>query len=117
MNYDFDGFFSPVDMNGVTNKAKAGSAIPVKFSLSGYQGMDIMAAGSPKFTVGTCTPETTDTVEETVTAGGSSLSYDAVADRYIYVWKTQKTWAGKCGKLTVTLNDGSTHSASFSLTK
>lgn len=46
-----------------------------------------------------------------------SLSYDAVADQYVYVWKTQKAWAGKCGALTVTLNDGTSHTALFALTK
>jgi hypothetical protein len=114
--YPFTGFFSPVDMNGVYNKAKAGSAIPVKFSLSGYQGMSILA-GNPTFAVGTCTAGTTDSIEETVTAGSSSLSYDAARDQYVYVWKTQKTWAGKCGTLTVTINDGTSHTALFSLTK
>lgn len=29
------------------NAAKAGSAIPVKFSLGGYQGMNIFTAASP----------------------------------------------------------------------
>ena len=33
--YGYTGFFSPVDNADVLNKAKAGSAIPVKFSLSG----------------------------------------------------------------------------------
>ena len=38
--YNFSGFFSPVDNPEVdTNKAKAGSAIPVKFSLGRYRQM------------------------------------------------------------------------------
>ena len=41
--YDFGGFFSPVDNPDVLNRAKAGSAIPVKFSLGGDQGLDIFA--------------------------------------------------------------------------
>ena len=43
-----------------------------------------------------------DAVEETVTAGGSSLSYDPIADQYVYVWKTEKAWTG-CRQLVVTL--------------
>ena len=35
--YDFDGFFSPVDDLPVLNRARAGSAIPVKFSLVGIR--------------------------------------------------------------------------------
>jgi hypothetical protein len=52
-------------------------------------------------------------VEETVTAGSSSLSYGAETDTYTYVWKTEKSWAGTCRKLIVRLNDGSEHVAFF----
>ena len=41
----------------------------------------------------------------TVTAGSSSLSYDATLDQYTYVWKTDKAWFGTCRQLTVRLND------------
>ena len=43
--YDFDGFYRPVDMNSSSNSVKAGSAVPIKFSLDGDQGLDILAAG------------------------------------------------------------------------
>ena len=51
--------------------------------------------------------------EYTVTAGGSSLNYDTLADQYIYVWKTEKSWAGSCRQLQVQLNDGTLHTANF----
>ena len=75
------------------NKAKAGSAIPVKFSLGGDLGQDILKAGYPKAIPTTCPggTEPTDSIEETVTAGASSLSYDPSLDEYIYVWKTTKS--------------------------
>lgn len=113
--YDFRGFFQPVDMDK-TNVAKAGSSIPIKFSLNGYQGMDIIAAGYPTFTI-TGGSVTGDAVEETVTAGGSTLSYDPVADQYVYVWKTDKAWAGKSGTFTLRLADGTDHTAKFSFKK
>ena len=112
------GFFRPVDMNGVVNSVKAGSAVPIKFSLDGDQGLDILAAGSPTITFTACNAgASVDPLEETVTAGGSSLSYDPVADQYVYVWKTVKTWAGKCGTFTLKLDDGTAHSALFAFTK
>jgi hypothetical protein len=115
--YDFDGFFRPIDNEGVLNVAKAGSSIPVKFSLAGDQGLSIMAVGSPSSQKVNCDASApTDTIE-TVTAGNSSLSYDALADQYNYVWKTDKAWAGTCRLLTVTLNDGTSHTALFKLTK
>ncbi|MFC5789842.1 PxKF domain-containing protein [Agromyces tardus] len=116
--YDFAGFFRPVDMGNVVNSAKAGSAVPIKFGLDGDQGLDILAAGSPTITFTSCNASATiDAIETTITAGGSSLSYDPVAGQYVYVWKTEKSWAGKCGTFALKLNDGTTHSALFKFLK
>jgi hypothetical protein len=115
--YDFRGFFQPVGNNGVYNKAKAGSAIPVKFSLSGNQGMDIFQAGSPSVGSQSCTAAPSDVVEETVTANVSGLTYDATADQYIYVWKTQSAYAPSCKKFVLITKDGERHEALFQFTK
>lgn len=116
--YDFGGFRRPVDPLPTLNVVKAGSAVPVKFSLGGDQGLGILAAGSPTSKVSTCeVAGDPDTIETTVTAGFSTLSYDAAADQYSYVWKTDKAWAGACRTLTVKLADGTTHQALFKLTK
>ena len=110
----FSGFFSPVANPSVVNVAKAGQAIPVKFSLGGDQGLAILAAGYPKSQQITCDASAPlDPVEETVTAGQSSLSYDATTDTYTYVWKTDKSWAQTCRQLIVRLSDGSDHVAYF----
>jgi hypothetical protein len=115
--YDFAGFFRPID-NDAFNAVKAGQAVPVKFSLSGDQGMDIFSSGYPTSQPIQCDGSApTDPVAETVTAGGSSLSYDASADQYVYVWKTEKSWAGTCRQLVVKLNDDTTHVANFSFKK
>jgi predicted extracellular nuclease len=112
--YNFTGFFQPVDNLPTINAATAGSAIPVKFSLSGNKGLNILAAGYPVSQQIACTDGAPiDTIEETVTAGGSSLSYDATTGHYIYVWKTNKAWAGTCRILVVRLNDGTEHTAVF----
>ena len=112
--YKWDGFFRPVDNTPTLNVAKAGSAIPVKFSLSGNQGLNIFAEDYPKSVKIVCnTGAPTDDIEDTVTAGGSSLNYDAAADQYVYVWKTQKGWANTCRQLVVLLIDGTYHRANF----
>ena len=111
--YEFDGFFRPID-NDVLNVVKAGRAIPVKFSLDGDKGLDIFVVGYPKSKVVSC--GLTSLIiedEETMTAGDSSLNYDADADQYIYVWKTDKAWAGTCRQLEVKLNDGQSYYANF----
>ena len=58
-------------------------------------------------------PAYVDGIEETVTAGGSSLSYHPSSDRYEYVWKTQKSWANTCRQLVLKFADGSTARANF----
>lgn len=112
--FNFNGFFPPVDNQPVFNNANAGRAIPIKFSLGGDQGLNIFAPGHPVSQQIACSDGAPSSeVEETVTAGSSSLSYDAETDTYTYVWKTEKSWAGTCRKLIVRLNDGSEHAAFF----
>lgn len=112
--YAFSGFFAPVDNPPTLNQVTAGQSVPVKFSLGGDRGLDIFAAGSPQSQQINCNSTTLiDDVEQTVTAGGSSLSYDPSSGRYTYVWKTEKAWAGTCRELNVKLNDGTDHPARF----
>ena len=112
--FDFAGFFPPVDNLPTTNVVQAGRSIPLKFSLGGDQGLDIFAAGYPHSgTIPTDPDAPLDDIEQTVTAGASSLSYDATSDQYIYVWKTEKAWSGKTRQLVLKLNDGSEHKANF----
>ena len=112
--YNFVGFFQPVDNAPTVNTVAAGRSLPVKFSLTGYQGMGIFAAGFPASQAIACsTGAPTSPIEETVTVGGSSLSYDATTDRYTYIWKTDKMWKGSCRKLVLKFSDGSSREAIF----
>ena len=111
--HSFTGFFQPVDNLPTLNIVNAGRAIPVKFSLGGDQGLDIFAPGYPASTTATCDMTAGDAIEQTVTAGSSSLSYDSTTDQYTYVWKTEKAWAGSCRTLVVKLDDGTYHQANF----
>lgn len=112
--YDFTGFFQPIDM-GKANVAKAGSAIPVKFSLGGDQGLNVFRDEARFFPTGGAV--TGDEVEQYVAATNSSLSYDPVANQYVYVWKTNKDWAGRSGELRVYLADGTTQIVQMSFRK
>jgi len=114
VQYNFAGFFPPVANLPALNVVQAGRGIPVKFSLSGNKGLGIFAASSPSSGPIVCNSSDPATLlEETVTAGGSSVSYDPITDQYIYVWKTEPAWAGTCRQLVVQLNDGSIHRANF----
>lgn len=112
--YNFTGFFAPIDNPPTFNEMKAGQAAPVKFSLGGDQGLNIFAAGSPASVQISCdSGDPVADVEETETAGQSSLSYDAASDRYKYTWKTESSWKNTCRQLNVTLRDGTVHTAKF----
>jgi subtilisin-like proprotein convertase family protein len=111
--YSFTGFYPPVS-NDDLNQAKAGQAVPIKFSLDGDEGLDILEAGYPQVQLYACTNgDPAGGPIQAVTAGMSGLQYDPLTDTYTFVWKTQKDWAGKCARFELGLNDGSSHEASF----
>lgn len=112
VRYNFAGFFAPVGNPPTLNSVNAGKAVPVKFSLSGDKGLNIFAANNPYSVSLNCgTNDPGVDVTETLNAGGSSLTFSG--DQYIYVWKTESSWAGTCRQLVITLNDGSVHTANF----
>jgi uncharacterized protein (DUF697 family) len=105
--YAFIGFLRPVDNLPTINRVNSGAAVPVKFSLAGNQGLDILAVGYPASVKVNCeTGNLVDDIEVTETAGSSSLTYDPTADQYKYVWKTEKAWANTCRQLVVRFKDG-----------
>lgn len=117
VSYPFGGFLTPVNGTAL-NRVQAGRSIPIKFSLGGDHGLGILAAGSPASQPIDCTTSTpTGGVEPVATAGKSGLSYDAKAQQYAYIWKTEKGWAGSCRMLMLTLVDGSSYTAIFNFSK
>jgi hypothetical protein len=114
--FTFTGFFSPVDNAPVFNRVKAGSAVPIKFSLGGDHGLSVFAAGFPRVDRVACgTGVIADEVEEFATAGSSGLQYDPLTGRYIFVWKTEKAMAGACWQLTLQFTDGTRAFALFEM--
>jgi hypothetical protein len=112
VRYNFTGFFSPVINAPTLNAVNAGRGVPLKFSLSGDKGLNIFAVNNPySISLNCSTSDPGVDVTETLTAGGSSLSFSG--DQYTYVWKTESSWSGTCRQLVMTLNDGSVHVANF----
>ncbi|MEZ4732259.1 MAG: PqqD family peptide modification chaperone [Caldilineaceae bacterium] len=119
--YSFTGFFAPVDNQPVVNEVKAGRSIPVKFSLNGDHGLNIIASGYPISYPVACGGGYVDPIGDSeTTTSPSGLSYDASSDQYTYVWKTDKSWAGSCRTFQLRLTDpsgqhsDSNHFANFS---
>ena len=75
------------------------------------------ALGPAKFVLEGTDADTAGELLDAVTAGRSGLRYDASADRYTYVWKTDKAWAKKTGQFVLTLSDGTTHTFDVSFKK
>ena len=132
--YAFTGFFQPVSNPPKINRIKAGSLIPVRFSLGGNFGANIFATGYPQSQPIACSTgaslqdadinevETPGSMAGRFAVGGAGgtgwvLSYYNVFTRqwqYLFIWKTDRTWAGTCRQLIVQFNEGSApHVANF----
>ncbi len=110
VSYSFAGLFPPLDNLPTMNLVKAGSAVPVKFSLEKPYGLDVLADRSPSVRQIACSATSRiDEIEETLAASSSGLTYDQVTGMYVYEWKTEKSWVGSCRELTLRLRDGSEH--------
>jgi arabinogalactan endo-1,4-beta-galactosidase len=120
--YPFDGFQPPVQDSPELNSENAGQMIPIRFSLGGDLGRDVIVPGYPTVTPVDCTTEEPrgNSVPAGLEGGFLSevwniapVSYDPSSDSYSYLWATQRNMAGTCQQLTVLLTDGSDHEAYF----
>ena len=115
IRFNFSGLDHLVHDAPAFNTVNAGRALPLKFSLFGFQGLDIFLGGFPRSQPIACdSAAPMGNGVPTVNPGASGLSYDATSDQYNYVWKTDKAWAGTCRRLLVVFRDGSTHYANIS---
>jgi hypothetical protein len=112
----FRGFFQPVKNAPVFNRVKAGRAVPLRFTLEGYQRGPVFK-GSPTSSQISCSAvQSENEVTESDASQRSTLKAEG-RNQFKYIWKTNKAWDGTCRKLVITLSDGSTHEALFNLGK
>jgi hypothetical protein len=105
------GFLAPITSG--ENSAKANSAVPIKFSLGGDYGLNVIASGYPLSTPVNCTTLAPTGPSEAIQVT-EPLSYQD--GQYKIVWKTKKPWAGTCRLLEVKLVDNTVHTALFKFT-
>ncbi len=106
--YPFSGFFAPVANAPAVNTVKAGAAVPVKFSLSGNKGLNILRPGYPLARQITCSAGAIgEALPEAETSSQTGLRYDETNDQYVYVWKTDSSWNGSCWQFDLGLRDES----------
>jgi hypothetical protein len=112
--WTINGFYQPVDMNGVWNAVKGGSTVPLKFEIfAGTTELTSTSIIGALVKEVTCNGGAEDTVE-VVATGGTSLRYDGPAGQFIFNWQTPKL-PGKCYTVSLTTLDGSSISALFKL--
>jgi type 1 glutamine amidotransferase len=100
--YTFKGF-------GGVNRANAGNTVPVRFGLGGNQGPNPLVEAS--YAEASCTTGLPMGSFETVPA--PRLSYDRSSRQYQFNWRTERSWEGTCGVLSLRLDDGTIHTAQY----
>jgi photosystem II stability/assembly factor-like uncharacterized protein len=115
--YTWNGFFAPISNpdSGNLNLVHAGDLIKLGFGLSGDQGLNVFAAGSPSSQTVPCPAGTPHTVPAAGDGAAPGLAFGVASGHYTYGWQTDPAWAGTCREFDVVLNDGSgtVHSAIF----
>jgi len=110
-----DGYFQPVDMNGIVNTIKAGSTVPMKFrtACSTLALGDLAAIKSFVVVRVPCADlsSLTDQIE-TTTSGATVLRWSASDQQYIQNWQTP-TLRNVCYRVTTTMADDDTLVAYF----
>jgi hypothetical protein len=111
--FTFQGFKKSILPAPELNKVDAGSAVPVKFSLGGDFGLDVLADGSPSSQKVDCkTLKVKGDETPTLSANKKDLKVNG-NDYYRYDWKTLKGWDGTCRELTFTFTTGESAVAYF----
>ena len=112
--FGWAGFLQPLDSLPATNKVEGGSTVPIKFTIGGNKGLNILAAGYPASQPASCT-DFASTGPATPIASAAVIAADFTysGNHYQINWKTDKAWDGTCRILTVMLTDGIAHRANI----
>jgi hypothetical protein len=102
VHYGFGGFYSPLVAKPGSATLRAGDTVPVKFSLDGDHGLEVIARAAWR----PCAATTNDS-----SPAAGSLIYNTGPDRYTFMWSTDRNWSGSCKEFILTLRDGTTHAA------
>lgn len=101
-----EGFTGPVANAPEVNSVKAGSTIPVRLV---DRAIRDLADGSPTFTPVVCGLNA-------ATDGATPTTGSVAGNSGNYLWRTDESLAGSCGRLDLELTNGVTHTAYFSFT-
>lgn len=111
-SFSFDKFKKPIQAAPALNKDKAGSAIPVKFSVGGDYGMDILSSAPQSQRINCTSLQSIGEATDTVASNDKDLKYTKNGF-YKYNWKTLKQWNNTCRKFVLHFTNGETAAAYF----
>ena len=113
--YDFEGFLWPVRNRPHANRWVAGVPVPIRFELGGDQGLDVVEDGWPQVAEIPCGSQ-----EEPASGEPArhprwyrELVFRKRRARYVFLWRTQRDWAGSCRQFMLRLDDGTVRRADF----
>jgi hypothetical protein len=113
--YDFEGFLWPVRNRPRVNWWPAGVPVPIRFGLGGNLGLDVVEKGWPQVAEVDCDfkdeAERGEPAEQLRWIKG--LLYFKRKQRYLFLWKTERDWAGSCRQFILKLKDGTVKRADF----
>ena len=110
---DFRGFRRPVEDFPTINRWIAGEAVPVRFSLGGYKGMDVLAPGYPQVAEVDCGAGEEPTSGRPARSVWWQKGLRYKHRSYIFMWRTDRDWTRGCRQFLIQLKDGSVHRAEF----
>ena len=110
---DFKGFRWPVDDFPAINRWIAGEVVPVRFSLGGYRGLDILAPGYPQVAEVDCGEGEQPTTGRAARSVWWQKGLRYKHRSYVFMWRTERDWTRDCRQFLIKLNDGSVHRAEF----
>ena len=118
VRYAFSGFLRPATGDGGATTARAGAAVPVKYSLADANGAaiaNLQSFASLASAPASCDGSVAGPWEAAAGTGPNGVRYDGESQQFHFNWKTERGWAGSCRVLRLQLNDGSAHLALFRL--
>ncbi len=113
--YDFEGFLPPVRNRPGTNRRLAGLPVPIRFELDGDHGLDVVEEGWPRVAQIECGSgeEPADGEPARHPRWFKELAFRTRKERYLFMWRTQRDWAGTCRQFMLKLDDGTVRRADF----
>jgi hypothetical protein len=110
--YDFRGFRWPTRERPAVNRARAGWVVPVRFSLGGRPGRDVLADGYPQVAEVECgSGEEPESGEPAALLGG--VRHRRFGRSSVLLWRTRRSWAGSCRQFLLGLADGTVRRADY----